>query len=226
MGKMNSPVMQAVGAMALCTVIYAGFQPPVLADTQQSASVAKPTQSPALEKPNQQVKACEDLACFYKLDDEASQYIDKYKPNLARPLLLEMIQYAKDPKNYFDSGADWDEQRKKGVPVRRSVPIKIGGKTYKAYIDESYRPGGRLNRGDLVRLLYVQSCINLTLHETDTAVAILEDAKQNYAQFKTEHPDLACDDFKSYIEKYKLSTTPDTKPLCALLQMQKTDLVH
>jgi tetratricopeptide (TPR) repeat protein len=162
------------------------------------------------ESSSQTFASARPLAQFYIAHDQ----FDK-----ARPLLITMVSYTRNSKNYFDAGAEWDERRRKGEPMEGTTKINVNGKEETAFVIDNRRPSGKLNRGNFVCYLYVLSSVDSKLGKSKIAQLQLNEAKQVYSNYQKENLALLLTSFDAFIAKHSIESTTTTSPLVSLLNL-------
>jgi tetratricopeptide (TPR) repeat protein len=136
---------------------------------------------------------------YYKGRELARWYADHNQFDKAVIYCEKVVEFCRDPKNYFDSGAEWDERRKNGVPMEGTETIMVGGKPTTVYVLDNRRPSGKLDRSGLVRCLVALSLIDEKLGKTKEATQAIEEAKQNYTKYQMENPSKLLQSFDAFV---------------------------
>jgi tetratricopeptide (TPR) repeat protein len=161
---------------------------------------------PANKYPYEQAR---QIARWYVLHNQ----LDK-----AQPYCVKIVEHCKNPKNYFDSGAEWDERRRKGEPTEGTETVMIDGKPTTALVIDNRRPSGKLDRGDLVRFLVALSLIDEKLGKKTEAAQTMDEAKKNYSKYQFEKLGKFFQSFDAFVVDKKRSPISGEPEIPALLQ--------
>jgi len=119
----------------------------------------------------------------------------------AELVLKQMLAVSRNPANYFDSGKDWDERRKQGVPTE-SVGNFNG---QPVTILDNHRPSAKFGKSDLVRDLIIWNLLQTKLGKA-AAPADEEEAHKLYDELAHQDSNKLFESYDTHKEWLRTQT--------------------